>query len=292
MYERLDNCPLCKNGQFQNKIITKDHTVSGESFAIVECNKCGLNFTNPRPSLEEINSFYQSDAYISHSTKSKSIYDLAYRTVRYFTLRSKLRMINSLNTKMTLLDIGCGTGNFIAKCKNANWQVTGIETNEKAREIAMTATSGKVLSHISELPDGEQYHIITLWHVLEHIHDLQGTMKVLKEKVKKKGYLVIALPNNESWDSKHYKEHWAGLDVPRHLYHFNQETFRILAESNKLRIIKTIPLKFDSFYVSLLSEKYLNGYNKPYNAVMNGLKSNNNAKKNNQYSSLVYILRR
>jgi len=292
MYERLDSCPLCYSGQFHNKIITKDHTVSGESFAIVECDKCKLNFTNPRPSMDEIHSFYASDEYISHTNKSKSLYDLAYRSVRHYTLRSKLKLINNLDTKKTLLDYGCGTGNFLNICKNSGWQVTGIEPNQQAREIASELTKESILAGPSELQDKQQYHVITLWHVLEHIHDLQGTMKMLKEKIKKKGYLVIALPNIKSWDAEHYRENWAGYDVPRHLYHFSPETFKTLAESNDLRISNIFPMKFDSFYISLLSEKNIYNKNKPLKAIINGLKSNSNARKDNQYSSLVYILRR
>lgn len=292
MYERLDNCPLCNSGHFHNKIITKDHTVSGESFAIVECDKCKLNYTNPRPSINEIDSFYKSDDYISHSNQSKSLFDLIYRSVRYYTLRSKLRLINSLDTKKTLLDYGCGTGNFLNLCKNADWQVTGFEPNRTAREIAARLTNENILNSTEEIPSGQQYHIITLWHVLEHIHDLQGTMKLLTSKVKKKGFLVIALPNINSWDAQHYKEHWAGYDVPRHLYHFNPETFKTLAESNNLKISKIIPMKFDSFYISLLSEKYKYNRNNLYRAIINGFKSNKNARRSNQYSSLIYILRR
>lgn len=291
MYERLDNCPLCNSGHFHNKIITKDYSISEESFAIVECENCKLNFTNPRPSKTDIHTFYDSDAYISHTEKNHSIYDLAYRTVRYFTLKSKLRLINGLNTKKQILDFGCGTGNFLGSCKDAGWKIFGIEPNQKARQVAESLIGQPVFATLSDL-EVKKFNVITLWHVLEHIHDLQDTMKNLKSMLKKKGFLVIALPNNESWDAKYYKEYWAGYDVPRHLYHFNPKTFKKLAESNKLRISKIIPMKFDAFYISLLSEKYKHGTNKPQKALMNGFKSNNSAAKDNLYSSLIYILRR
>jgi 2-polyprenyl-3-methyl-5-hydroxy-6-metoxy-1,4-benzoquinol methylase len=293
MYERLDNCPLCNSGHFHNKVITKDYTVSGESFAIVECDNCKLNFTNPRPSQNDIKSFYESEDYISHSDKSHSIYDLAYRTVRYFTLKAKVRLVNNLNTKKkTILDYGCGTGNFLASCKKASWSVTGIEPNEKARAIATSETGEDIYANIDEIPGDTEFNIITLWHVLEHIHDLKEAIKLLKKRLKKNGYLILALPNNQSWDAQQYGEHWAGYDVPRHLYHFNPETVKKLAELHEMKIKRIVPQKMDAFYISLLSEKYMNGANNPYKAILNGFKSNNNASKNNQYSSLVYILRR
>lgn len=292
MYERLDNCPLCNSGQLHNKVITKDHAISGESFAIVECDNCKLNFTNPRPSEIDIHSFYESENYISHSNTSKSIYDLAYKTVRYFTLKSKLAIINGLATKKNILDFGCGTGNFLLTCKKNGWQVTGIEPNEKARKLAIENVGDAIVTDLYSLPDNKQYHIITLWHVLEHTHDLQGTIKLLKGRLKKNGFLLIALPNNESWDAKYYKEFWAGYDVPRHLYHFNPGSFKRLTESNKLRIIKTLPQKMDAFYVSLLSEKYKNNRNMPFKALSNGIKSNKSARNDGQYSSLIYILQR
>ena len=292
MYERLDNCPLCNSGHFHNKIITKDYSVSGESFAIVECDKCGFNFTNPRPSPEEIGSFYESQNYISHKDKSHSIFDIVYRIVRRFTISSKVRLIEGLDTKKTILDYGCGTGEFLKAFKLRDWEISGIEPNPGARTIAEKNTDHTIYEKAEDLPANQQYHIITLWHVLEHIHDLQETIKMLKERVKKKGFIIIALPNNKSWDLEYYKEFWAAYDVPRHLYHFNPETLKKLAKEHKLKVKQIIPMKFDAFYISLLSEKYKNNKNNAFKALINGLKSNRSARKNNQYSSLIYILRR
>ena len=290
MYERLDNCPLCNSGHFHNKVITKDHSVSGESFAIVECDKCKFNFTNPRPSEEEINSFYESENYISHSNSNRSILDLAYKTVRHFTLKSKVRLINKLSTKKTILDYGCGTGNFLKECQKNGWQITGVEPNQKANEFASKLTGQDIQKDLSSFSDESQFHIITLWHVLEHIHDLNETIQKLRKLLKKKGYLIIALPNHNSWDAEHYGEYWAGYDVPRHLYHFDTDTMKTFANKHNLKIRHIYPQKMDAYYVCLLSEKYINRSNRPLKAIINGNKSNRNAVSNNQYSSLIYIL--
>lgn len=290
MYERLDNCPLCNSGQFHNQIIVKDHSISGESFAIVQCDKCNLSFTNPRPSTTEIKRFYKSEEYISHTDATRNIFDLVYKTARFFTLRSKLKLIESYNTKKYLLDYGCGTGDFLKKCQDHNWQVKGIEPNDKARNIAKDKLNIDISFSLTNLEKGEHFNIITLWHVLEHVHDLNKTMSQLKDRLKAKGKLILALPNNESWDANFYKENWAAYDVPRHLYHFNPGTVKNLAKHHKLTISKIIPQKLDSYYVSLLSEKYIHSLNKPFKAIQTGLKSNRKARINNQYSSLIYVL--
>ena len=290
MYEILNNCPLCNSGQFHNESIIKDHSISGESFAIVQCDSCKLSFTNPRPSQNEIGRFYESEKYISHNDSSNGIFDIAYKAVRFFTLRSKLKLIESLNTGKTILDFGCGVGDFLKKCKGNNWEVTGIEPSVKAREIAKGKLNSQIAPNLDQLESNVPFDIITLWHVLEHVHDLSGCMTQLKNLLKPKGKIVIALPNNQSWDAQYYKEHWAAYDVPRHLYHFNPETFKSLAKHHNLTISQIIPQYFDSYYICLLSEKYIHSSNKPISGLNIGYKSNRKAHISNQYSSLIYIL--
>ncbi|WP_420317222.1 class I SAM-dependent methyltransferase [Ekhidna sp.] len=289
MYEKLEACPICKNTQFQNHIICDDHSVSKESFALVECTKCNLVFTNPRPEEKHLHKYYNSDNYISHTDKANNLINLIYKLVRKYTLRQKLSLVNSLTKKSKLLlDYGCGTGDFIKLCNQNKWQAFGYEPDDIARSIAQSKNN-TIIERLSEIK--QPVDIITAWHVIEHVSDLSQTIKSLKKKLKDGGHMILALPNHKSYDSEYYKEYWAGYDVPRHLYHFDQESLSNLASKHKLKLVKVHPQKFDSYYVSLLSEKY-KGHHGFMNALKIGYKSNQKAKNNNQYSSLIYILRK
>ncbi|WP_317195923.1 class I SAM-dependent methyltransferase [Litoribacter ruber] len=294
MYERLTKCPLCKSGHFNNTLIVKDHSVSQESFTICKCKKCELLFTNPRPDVKSIQKYYESEDYISHNDSATNLTNLIYKLVRSYTLRQKVSWINRFsNKKGRVLDFGCGTGYFLNKAKEDGWETIGLEPNPTAAKIAKDRNGLTVYSDREDLQIEKKFDVITLFHVLEHVHDLQETMEVLLDKLKKRGVLLLAVPNYSSWDSKEYGENWAALDVPRHLYHFTQGTMQSLAETFNLKIKETIPMKFDSFYVSLLSESHKNQKKNFINALRNGFKSNNYAKKNNQnYSSLLYILKK
>lgn len=292
MYERIQECPVCHHTEFSNYIICTDHLVSDESFAIVQCEDCRLKFTNPRPVVENISKYYESTEYDSHKEQGSTLTDSIYNLVRKFALRNKLNLINSIQQeKGKLLDVGCGTGHFLEICSKNRWETVGIENNKNAREIAISNSSSEVFENLDLIEEKKEYDVITLWHVLEHLHELEETMLKFRKLLRKDGHLIIAVPNCDSWDSTNYKEKWAAYDVPRHLYHFNQLTINKLAKNCKFTVKEVLPMKLDAFYVSLLSEKYLHGKNRFLNAFISGLKSNRWAKKNqNNYSSLIYIL--
>jgi len=293
MYQKIDNCPLCGSKDIKNFIICQDHFVSGESFAINECNSCTFRFTNPRPLNTELEKYYQSENYISHTNKANSLTNFLYKLVRNFTLKNKLKLINSLSEKGKILDVGCGTGEFLYVCNQNGWNIYGVEKDPLAMKNAEKLLNIKIYEHLSDLyPEGE-FEIITFWHVLEHMPDLHEVISQVKKLLLKKGSLVLALPNHESYDAEKYKEYWAAYDVPRHLYHFNQSSLKSLAKLHDLKLKSIIPMKMDAFYVSLLSE-YNKYKRKNYiKSAITGLKSNSyGAKNNNNYSSLIYLLKK
>lgn len=294
MYEKLSECPVCSASNLRNHMVVKDHSVSKESFNIMVCDNCNFHFTNPRPSEEEIGKYYDSEEYISHSDKANSPINLIYKIARQYALRSKKKLINSVvkDKKGRILDYGCGTGYFLETMKSDGWKTYGIEPNDKARAIATQKV--KVKGSIEELDlKNKKFDIITLWHVLEHIHDLNSTIKSLKTILKEKGKIIIAVPNIESYEKSIFGEEWAAYDVPRHLYHFSQETMKTLMLKHGLKIKKTYPMKLDAYYISLLSNKYKFAKNKFLNSFITGYKSNTYASKNkNNYSSLIYIIKK
>ena len=290
----LRQCPLCGHENFSPFLTCKDHTVTGEEFQIVACKHCSLHFTNPRPEDQKLSSYYDSPHYISHTDRSNSLINLLYKTARRFTLKNKVHLINRFS-KGTLMDYGCGTGDFLAFAHSKGWDVQGIEPADPAREIANQKIPGLV--HSDLIPTGNMhFNVITLWHVLEHVPTLNTTLKSLCSKLAHQGYLILALPNFQSFDAAHYGSYWAAYDVPRHLYHFSKESMAQLLRQHNLSIKRIIPMKLDAFYVSLLSEKYLmedkgvSGFTIYLKAFLKGLKSNYYAKKNqDQYSSLIYV---
>lgn len=287
------NCPVCNATSFNKFITCKDFMVSHKAFTIVECKDCRFKFTNPRPELENIGNYYKSTDYISHSDTKKGIVSKLYHIVRNYTLKNKLKLINKHVSRGTILDYGCGTGSFLTVCKNNGWNAIGFEPDKDAAKIA-NQKGVIVFNKLNELKNHyltTGYDVITLWHVLEHVTELNETLSFLKENLKKDGALIIALPNYKSYDAEIYKEFWAAYDVPRHLYHFDQLSINNLMSKLGFFLEEIKPMPFDSFYVSLLSEKYRDNKNHYFRAFINGFLSNIKAKQSNNYSSLIYTFK-
>lgn len=290
------SCPVCKSEKIQEQLTAKDYTVSQQQFSIWHCNTCTARFTQDVPAQDAIGAYYASDNYISHSDTKKGFINSLYHLVRNITLGSKRDLVkkNAGMSKGAILDIGCGTGAFLHTMKKAGWVITGLEPDETARAKAASLyeinpqPSGKLF----ELEPGS-FHAITMWHVLEHVHELHAYINQIERLLTATGKLFIAVPNYTSLDAEIYDEHWAAYDVPRHLYHFSPQSMgNLLAQHNlKLKAIK--PMWFDSFYVSMLSEKYKNGKGNIIKAFMNGFKSNMKAWKDaGKCSSVIYVVGR
>ncbi|MBX0333692.1 class I SAM-dependent methyltransferase [Pontibacter sp. HSC-14F20] len=292
-YERLEHCPICGKEDFKNFLVVTDNAVSKESFVIVECENCSFKFTNPRPDAASIDKYYESEEYISHSNIKTGIINRAYHVVRSITTKQKVELINRYaSAKGAILDYGCGTGVFLNACKQDGWDVRGVEPNARAREEASTLT-GELIAKGHDEISGEKFDIITMWHVLEHIHALNETLAELINLLQEDGTLIIAVPNADSHDAQQYKADWAAYDVPRHLYHFTQPTMKRLLKKHKMKLEEVLPMKFDAYYVSMLSEKQKEGKTKVISSVVNGFKSNSYAEKNgNDYSSLIFVAKR
>ena len=290
MFEKLEACPSCGNSSFHNELITEDFSVSNESFAIVKCGKCSLLFTNPRPQLESLSKYYDFPEYISHSNQTRSLTDIIYKIVRNYSLKKKFKLINSFSTSNSLLDYGCGTGHFLNTVHKNKWTVIGVEPNNNAHQNIERNIKKYIYPSIQYVPKNQKFGIITLWHVLEHIHDLSNTIETLKSLLEKNGRLVIAVPNPNSYDAKYFKSHWAAYDVPRHLYHFTQDSMKYMLKKHNLKLENIEPMKFDSFYVSLLSNKYKYKKSRYLNSFITGYKSNSYAYNSGEYSSLIYII--
>jgi 2-polyprenyl-3-methyl-5-hydroxy-6-metoxy-1,4-benzoquinol methylase len=287
-------CPVCGSASIKNVLQVKDHTVSKEIFPIAECNDCTLRFTQDVPAAETIARYYQSEDYISHTDTSKGVINRLYQVVRKRTLQKKRKLVQRVTGmgKGHLLDVGSGTGAFVAEMIMHGWYVSGLEPDEGARQVALKTFNAKLdgINQFYQLAPAS-FDAITMWHVLEHVHELHPYVEQLKKLLKEKGKLIIAVPNYTSKDATIYKENWAAYDVPRHLYHFSPKSMQALLKLHGLYIQQYKPMWYDSFYISMLSSKYKTGKTKLISSFFNGLRSNMKALGDKRHcSSVIYIV--
>ncbi|MDN3664942.1 class I SAM-dependent methyltransferase [Algibacter miyuki] len=282
-----------QNQSTKTYLKVKDYSVSGETFQLIENSEFGFLETTPQPTSEKLPGYYQSEDYISHTDSKRNLFEKVYHLVRSISLKKKLKLINSFTSETKkLLDVGCGTGDFLQTAQQNQWTVFGIEPNEEARGIANKKTNQSVFkTEQLEKFKSQTFDVITLWHVLEHLPNLEDHFKTFKNLLKPNGTLIIAVPNYKSFDAKHYKKYWAAFDVPRHLWHFNQESISKLVSKQDMAVVKTKPMLFDAFYVSMLSEKYKTGKMNPVKGFWYGLRSNIKSFSSKEASSLIYVIK-
>ena len=291
-----NTCLCCGSAAISKVMECKDYTVSQEIFEVWQCSSCTFRFTQNIPTEEEIGAWYESPDYVSHTDTKQGMINRLYHAVRNHTLKSKRQLVKNLTGLKhgNLLDVGAGTGAFANKMRQAGWQVTGLEPDKKAREKAAELYSLDLqkLQKLHSLEKGS-FDAITLWHVLEHVHDLHRYLETFHTLLKSTGRLVIAVPNYTSYDGQHYGREWAAYDVPRHLYHFSPRSMETLLNKKGFSVETLKPMWFDSFYVSMLSEKYRQGRVGYLPAFLTGLRSNVKAMFNKQKcSSIIYVVRK
>ena len=290
------HCPCCMSREISFVLKATDHTVSHEKFEIWQCNICTLRFTQAIPDTDAISAYYKSEDYISHSDTDKGFINSIYHTVRKITLVTKKKIIEKYTGTSAgkILDVGCGTGAFLHTMQQAGWEITGLEPDEAAKVKAkqlygLTLQDPEMLFKIS----AETFDAITMWHVLEHVHNLHKNLEQVKSILKPKGFLFIAVPNYTCYDQKIYKEYWAAYDVPRHLYHFSPKAMMQLLQLHGLKMNSIKRMFFDSFYVSMLSEKYRSGRNNILSGFWNGFVSNCKAIMDKEKcSSIIYVIQK
>lgn len=273
----------------------KDYTVSGEQFQLLYDKEQDMLITHPAPATSDLGKYYESEEYISHTDSKQSFFDKIYQLVKAYTISKKVKMIRGFcdpkESEISILDVGCGTGDFMVACKKSGFQVCGIEPSKKAKEIVTSKIKADLFDDLSDL-NSQKFDVITMWHVLEHIPNLKDYISKLKSLLKPNGTLIIAVPNFKSYDANYYKEFWAAYDVPRHLSHFSKKTISKLFLKEKMEVVKILPMKFDSYYVSLLSEKYKTGSSNFLKAIYIGFISNLKAIQSKEHSSLIYIIKK
>lgn len=277
----------------KSHIKIKDHSVSKEPFDLLYNEAFEMLETYPQPDVHRMPDYYKSDDYISHTDGKRNLFEKLYHFVKVIALKRKMALLKSVSkNSKSLLDVGCGTGDFLQIASKSGWTITGIEPNERAREIANKKTDNSTFdsAHLFTLPP-QSFDAITLWHVLEHLPNLNDHFSLFRKLLKPNGVLIVAVPNYKCFDAHHYQEFWAAYDVPRHLWHFSKTSIERLGNQSNLKVVNTLPMIFDAFYVSLLSEKYKSGKLNYWKGFYNGWRSNWKARRSGEYSSLIYVLK-
>lgn len=289
--ENIQTCPICNSNQITFLFNCQDKVSSGELFAISECKTCTIRFTSSRPTEKESGIYYQSDQYVSHTDDKGGLILMLYRKIRAINLNWKVNIINKLlPTKGKLLDYGCGLGSFLNHAHKDGWKTTGMDISQEARTIVKKRFGIEVLPNENLIKSHhDPYHIITLWHVLEHVYPIHETIEAFSKNLEANGYILLALPNHLSHDAKKYKQWWDAYDVPRHIWHFNKKSIDILMSGHGFKHVKTLPMKYDGYYVSIRSEMHLGSKFYFIKGMFTGVLSHLKALKTKEYSSQLYI---
>jgi 2-polyprenyl-3-methyl-5-hydroxy-6-metoxy-1,4-benzoquinol methylase len=285
-----NQCPWCGSDKAQINLWLKDEFLTKEDFHICECLNCGLLYTMPRPEKEKIGNYYKSEEYYSHRENKKGFIPKIYEKVKKRNLKHKYKIATEGLKVGKILDIGCGVGDFLHTAETHGWECIGVEPSEEAKEIARQRTKAQIIEskELENIPN-QTFDIITMWHVLEHVDDLKWQVEQLQRLIKPTGRIIIALPNYKSYDGQYYKELWAAYDVPRHLNHFNKSTLIKIFKTNGLEIFKMDKLKWDSYYISYMSEQYKLHSLPLIRGAYRGWISNCKARLSGEWSSLIYV---
>lgn len=295
MSVKHSNCLVCSSTKIEESFECADYFVSGEKFSVYTCSDCGFTFTQDIPDAKEIAPYYKSEEYISHSNTQKGLINKLYHGVREIMLNKKLRLIRSLTPGTTLLDVGCGIGYFPYFMKTKGFIACGMEVDSEARQFAADNYDLKVHEPAKLLAtdEKEKYDVITLWHVMEHLHDPKSYLSWIQKALKQDGILLIALPNCDSYDARHFRKYWAAYDVPRHLWHFTPKTFKQYITQFGFELTGINRLPFDAYYNSLMSAKYRGDKVSLLSGFIIGFLSNLRSLFNpEQTSSVIYVLRK
>ena len=284
---QLTTCNYCECDDLTPILEVTDHSISNEKFELLECFCCGLIHTNPQPSETEIGKYYQSEDYVSHSDTKAGFINKVYHIARKIALNRKASIISRFHKKTSLLDIGCGTGYFAEHMQQKGYTVSVMEPDAGAARQAKEKLNVEPYNNLQDIQG--KYKTITMWHVFEHVLDINSTFHKIESLLESDGILIIAVPNPESPDARKYKENWAAYDVPRHIYHYKKTVIKQIANRYDLKVRSILPMKMDSYYISMLSEKYKKG--NILQAIWNGFLSNLKAGNHNT-SSLIYIIER
>jgi len=236
------NCNLCGANDTELIYVERDRLLKlPGSFHLVRCRQCGLLYLNPRPTPEEMKFYYPTD-YAPYSIAPEDEYSRITRLDRSYGYWKRARAVIAARPQGgRLLDIGCATGNFLHMVRRLGpWEVYGLDISPEAAEYARQRFGLDIF--IGEVAQAcypsAYFDAVTLWDVIEHVHDPKGTLVEIHRILKPGGLLLISTPNLWSWDARIFGRYWVGLDAPRHLFIFSPATLQKLLQKTGFRMDK------------------------------------------------------
>ena len=272
--------------QKETHIEVVDHFLTKETFTIKKTPIKGLLKTHPAPSKNKIQGYYRSDKYISHNSTTPGVFFFIYRVIRSFNFWFKYKFVGKKELFSKTLDFGSGDQYFMEQLQRRNHNVFGIDP------LKSNISKQVYGSVFDESLDSKNFSCITAWHSLEHVHELENIIARFHKILDDNGTVIVAVPNYRSLDARLYKSFWAAYDVPRHLWHFDKKSIKKVFSNNGFSFIKSAPLLFDSYYVSLLSERYKKSIFRVFNSIVVGTVSNIIGFFTKEYSSNIFVFKK
>jgi 2-polyprenyl-3-methyl-5-hydroxy-6-metoxy-1,4-benzoquinol methylase len=188
------------------------------NFKIQRCNNCGLVYLNPRPCSSQLSEYY-SNVY-NYEGFLENHDNLITKS------RKDLELIQKYKKEGNLLEIGCMYGFLLDCARKSGFKAYGVEISQKATDYARKNFALDIFNGRLEESsfDTQFFDVIFLSHLLEHLEDPMGTLKIISRILKPDGVLIIKCPNFGSLMSKIMRTDWGWLAPPEHLYHFTPKT--------------------------------------------------------------------
>jgi SAM-dependent methyltransferase len=216
------------------------HTTAKE-FAVVRCQECGLARLDPQPAAGELRAYYPENYWFAPDESAASRMEEAYRRL---VLRDHVRFVTQAlggsRARGRLLDVGCGGGLFLGMMRERGYRVAGLDFSREAAAMAWSRQQAPaVCGDLADAPLGAgSFAGITMFHVLEHVHDPRAYLEAARKLLAPDGRLVVQVPNAASWQFRLLGRRWSGVDVPRHLFDFRGRDVEKLLEDCGMAVVR------------------------------------------------------
>lgn len=244
LFMETTNCNLCGSRSVDHEIFVSDWLLGRSQVVarLVQCRACGLLYQNPRPTLSEMAGHYPPEYESYTDPMALRWLNPLLRQAFEYGLRKRVRFVTKHKPSGgRLLDVGCASGVFLNSMKALEtWVIKGVEPNAQVAEYARRKYGLDVVTGTLEkarFPQG-YFDCVTMWDVLEHVHSPLDTLLEINRILKDDGILLVRVPNLASWDARLFRQTWAGLDAPRHLYIFTPETLAAMLAQAGFQVIE------------------------------------------------------